>query len=126
MSAPFALPDLVQFWNEDESVLLFDNVPARVVPCFRGVLTQLDTNTNTRAAFMSHWVDFDELSVFDDGATRIAAVIYALEYDAGPIIVLSLGDWVLKLRMQWLELRYTSTPNYYHRAWCSRMFQGAS
>lgn len=124
MTAPFPLPDTIDIWRNDETIIDFPNVPARVVPCFKGVMQQLDTATNTRAAFIDHWVDFDDVGYIVDGASRIAAVFQSFEHDFGPIITMQFGGWLLKLRIVWFELRFTNTERYYVRAWCSRMSQG--
>lgn len=123
MTAPFALPDLVQIWSSDDASLLFDNVPARVVPCLMKTFQVWNSGTNTQVTGISHWVDMEDLDNKFEYAELVAALHYSFEYDAGLIIKLSFGSWTLSLRAMWQELRYTSTPNYYHRIYCSRISQ---
>ena len=123
MTAPFELPDTVEMWNAAETELLHENIPARVVPCMQHFFQVWGSGTNTQVVFWSHWVDVDDFGNVWDGVERIAACHYALEYDFGPIIILNWGGWLLKLRVQYVELRYTSTDRYYLRLWCSRLSQ---
>jgi len=124
MTAPFALPDLVDIWNANDDTLLFSSVPARVVPCMAKSFAVWNSATNTQVTYISHWVDLEDMDNKWEYASLVAAVHYEWDFDAGVIIKLALGSWELQLRAMWQELRYTSTPSYYHRIYCSRKSQG--
>lgn len=126
MTAPFALPDLVQIWNANDDTLLFADVPARVVPCFIKQFSVWNSATNTQVTAISHWVDMEDLSNKWEYASLVAAVHYSLDYDAGVLIKLNFGGWELVLRAMWQELRFTGTDDYYHRIYCSRVSQQVS
>jgi len=126
MTAPFALPDLIEVWNNDETALLFGDVPARVVPCMAKFFQVWNSATNTQVTYISHWVDVEDLSNKLEFASLVAATHYAWDFDSGVIIILNWAGWLLKLRVMWQELRYTRTDQYYHRLYCSRISQEVS
>jgi len=121
MAAPFELPDLVDIYDDTGLTLKWGEVPARVVPCMEKFFSVWNSGTNTQVTYISHWVDMDEPGPIEDAALRIAAVHYAWEYDLGDIIILPFGGWILTLRVQWYERRYTNTDKWYTRLWCSRI-----
>jgi hypothetical protein len=123
MTAPFALPDVVDIWNANDDTLLFSSVACRVVPCILKTFSVWNSATNTQVTGITHWVDMEDQSNKWEYAGLIAALHYSWDFDAGVIMKLNYGGWELQLRAMWQELRFTGTPDYYHRIYCSRISQ---
>lgn len=122
MSALFPLPDVAEIWNNNDDTLLFSDVPCRQVPRLFNYLEGINTATNTDFYAISHWVDLnpiEDLTV--DGYSTVGAGQVRFEFDAGYILYVATGIYLLKLRVIYIEPRYTGLPKEYLRLYCQRM-----
>jgi len=122
VTAPFALPDLMDVRNANDDDTLYFNVPCRQVPRLFNWLAPSGTSTNTDFYGVSHYVDFDSVyDLVDDEAELVAAGIWRFDYDGSYILVVTAGPFTLRLRVIYFELRYTNTEREYYRFYCQRL-----
>lgn len=121
MAAPFPLPDTAAIYNWDYSVTKYENVPCRQVPRFKEVFYGLTGGVNAQKYGYTHWVDFEV------GLTLVREMTYAgaLSQQAndftGDIIEFDFDGVMLRLRIEWIEYRFTHTENEYMRVYCNQI-----
>lgn len=119
MSAPFALPDLMEIRTYPGYTLLESDVPCRQVPQFMKPNFAFSAGTDRPVYSITHRVDFDYTESVLDNSVQAQDSEYHL--DATRVLIITYGGVTLELLVAWVEDRYTNTPEYYCRAYCWRL-----
>lgn len=121
MTAPFDLPDFIDLYTSGH-VLLYEAVPARVVPMFK---PQYFFSSNAGSPMTrygpTHWVDLADYPFLNDGFLVDEAFKI---HTNGPLLLIHFAApeaQDLWLQVDYAESRYTNTPNQHQRAYCTRV-----